>query len=209
MKLRRNEFCPIHRSRFCCGREPMRKGRLVIRMGPSTSVILKLLRNAYTHQSTGIKMRVQFMAAVILGLTLSPAPVFGCTCAAPPPEVKTTSELAAWNRTDAIFEGKVESVELRWKLKEAQIGDVIPTVATHPDQDGPVILVSLEILHFYRGDQGANVLARSASSLARTRSPCFSNTPANSVSVVAVPARSPDFSRICRASAYTSRAFSS
>jgi hypothetical protein len=116
-------------------------------------VILKLLRNAYTHQYTGIKMRVQFMAAVILGLTLSPAPVFGCTCAAPPPEVKTASELAAWTRADAIFEGKVESVELRWKLKEAQIGDVIPTVATDLDQDGPVILVSLEILHSYRGDQ--------------------------------------------------------
>jgi hypothetical protein len=32
---------------------------------------------------------------------LSPAPVFGCTCAAPPPEVKTASELAAWTRTDA------------------------------------------------------------------------------------------------------------
>src|ERR1039458_3858064 len=78
-------------------------------------------------------MRVQFMAAVILGLTLSPAPVFGCTCAAPPPEVKTASELAAWTRADAIFEGKVESVELRWKLKEAQIGDVIPTVATDLD----------------------------------------------------------------------------
>jgi len=72
-------------------------------------------------------MRVQFMAAVILGLTLSPAPVFGCTCAAPPKEVKTASELAAWTSADAIFEGKVESVELRWKLKEAQIGDVIPT----------------------------------------------------------------------------------
>ena len=46
-------------------------------------------------------MRVQFIAAVILGLMLSPAPVFGCTCAAPPPEVKTASELAAWTRTDA------------------------------------------------------------------------------------------------------------
>ncbi len=25
MKLRRNEYCPIHRSRFCCGREQPRK----------------------------------------------------------------------------------------------------------------------------------------------------------------------------------------
>lgn len=27
MKLRRNEYCPIHRSRFCCGREHARKQR--------------------------------------------------------------------------------------------------------------------------------------------------------------------------------------
>src|SRR6202051_2352846 len=97
-------------------------------------------------------MRVQFMVAVILGLTFSPAPVFGCTCAAPPRESKPASELGGRTKADAIFEGKVESVELRWKLKEAQIGDVIPTVATDLDQDGPVILVSLEILHSYRGD---------------------------------------------------------
>lgn len=25
MRLRRNEYCPIHRSRFCCGWEPLRK----------------------------------------------------------------------------------------------------------------------------------------------------------------------------------------
>jgi hypothetical protein len=66
-------------------------------------------------------MRFQFVAAVILGLTLIPVRVFGCTCAAPTAQVKTTSELAARNRSDAIFEGKVERVELGWKLKEAQI----------------------------------------------------------------------------------------
>ncbi len=97
-------------------------------------------------------MGIQFMATVILGLTLSPAPVFGCTCAAPP-EVKTASELAAWTRADAVFEGKVESVELRWRLKEAQIGDVISTTATDLDRDGPLVLVSLEVLHSYRGEQ--------------------------------------------------------
>ena len=98
-------------------------------------------------------MRVRFVAAVIVGLTFIRVPVFGCTCAAPPPEVNTASELATWNRADAVFEGKVESVELRWTLKEAQIGDVIPTLATDLDRDGPVILVSLEVLHSYRGDQ--------------------------------------------------------
>jgi hypothetical protein len=98
-------------------------------------------------------MRVQFVAAVIFGLTLIPVLVFGCTCAAPTTQVKTTSGFAAQNRADAIFEGKVERVELGWKLKEVQIGDVIPTVATDLDRDSPVLLVSLEVLHSYRGDQ--------------------------------------------------------
>jgi hypothetical protein len=33
MKLRRNEFCPIHRSLSCCGREAIQKGRRVRRLG--------------------------------------------------------------------------------------------------------------------------------------------------------------------------------
>jgi hypothetical protein len=36
MRLRRNEYCPIHRSLSCCGREAIRKERkatIVIRMG--------------------------------------------------------------------------------------------------------------------------------------------------------------------------------
>ena len=77
-------------------------------------------------------MNVQFAAAAILGVTLIPVRVFGCTCAAPTAPVKTMSELGAWNRADAIFEGKVESVELGWKLKETQIGDVIPNCSDRP-----------------------------------------------------------------------------
>ena len=33
MRLRRNEYCPIHRSRFCCGREQIRKERRLMRLG--------------------------------------------------------------------------------------------------------------------------------------------------------------------------------
>ena len=35
MRLRRNEHCPIHRSLFCCGREPIREERkaTTIRIG--------------------------------------------------------------------------------------------------------------------------------------------------------------------------------
>ncbi len=33
MKLRRKEFCPIHRSIYCCGREPVQKGTAGRRLG--------------------------------------------------------------------------------------------------------------------------------------------------------------------------------
>jgi hypothetical protein len=33
MKLRRNQYCPIHRSLSCCGREPVQKGTRVRRLG--------------------------------------------------------------------------------------------------------------------------------------------------------------------------------
>jgi len=48
----------------------------------STSAISKPLPNVYTHQSTGLRMRAQFMAAVVLGLTLGTSLrlVFGANC---------------------------------------------------------------------------------------------------------------------------------
>ena len=33
MKLRRNQYCPIHRSLACCGRESVQKGSRVRRLG--------------------------------------------------------------------------------------------------------------------------------------------------------------------------------
>jgi hypothetical protein len=60
-------------------------------------------------------MGVQFMAAVILGLTFVPAPVFACTCPALPLQSRSASEMAGRTKADAIFESRVESVELRWK----------------------------------------------------------------------------------------------
>jgi len=56
-------------------------------------------------------MRVQFVAAVIVGLTLIPVGVFGCACAAPTVLVKTTSELT-WHipmtQITIQFEAKLE-----------------------------------------------------------------------------------------------------
>ena len=33
MRLRRNEWCPVHRSLYCCGRESVRKEKRLIRLG--------------------------------------------------------------------------------------------------------------------------------------------------------------------------------
>jgi hypothetical protein len=33
MKLRRNQYCPIHRSLSCCGREPVQKASKLRRLG--------------------------------------------------------------------------------------------------------------------------------------------------------------------------------
>src|SRR5882724_3053747 len=100
-------------------------------------------------------MRFQFLASFILGLTLSPVPTFGCSCVPPPPGVKTVRELAAWTakRGDVIFEGKVERVELKWKLMEAPIGDVIPAVVDDLDEDDPVMLVSFDVLQSFQGNR--------------------------------------------------------
>jgi hypothetical protein len=63
---------------------------------PIISVILSLLRSVYTHESMGGSVQIQFMVAVVLGLSLGPAPVLGRTWVSPPPEVKTEAELADW-----------------------------------------------------------------------------------------------------------------
>ena len=54
----------------------------------------------YTTQSTWFRMLLHVIAAVIVGLTLSPIAVFGCTCPVPTQEATTSSELAAWTRAD-------------------------------------------------------------------------------------------------------------
>jgi hypothetical protein len=56
------------------------------------------------------------------------SPALGCSCVQPPPGTNTAQQLAEWaaNGKEAIFEGKVEAVELRWKFVEARIGDLVP-----------------------------------------------------------------------------------
>jgi hypothetical protein len=95
-------------------------------------------------------MRFPFVVPIIFALTVGSAPAFGCKCAPPPPALKTARELAEWNAkgAEAIFEGKVERVELKSSLAEGRIGDVIPATV---EEDPPVMQVSFQVSRAYRG----------------------------------------------------------
>ena len=62
MKLRKNEFCPIHRSLFCCGREQTRKERR-LRLGIQR---IWSLSNAFTSAFKKLDPIPQFKATVKL-----------------------------------------------------------------------------------------------------------------------------------------------
>jgi hypothetical protein len=76
--------------------------------------------------------------------------------------MKGTRELAAWGAddADAIFEGRVQKVELKWKLSEAQVGDVVPAIIDDFDHEEPAIVATLDVSRSYRGDQSKHVQVR-------------------------------------------------
>lgn len=104
-------------------------------------------------------MRFVILASVMFVFTFSAVPVLACTCASPPPEVKTARDLAKWyaSKSDAIFEGSVERIELKWPMLEARVGDII---SADIEQDPPVMQVSIEISRSYRGTQPNSIVIR-------------------------------------------------
>ena len=104
-------------------------------------------------------MRIHPLVSAILALTFSSAPAFGCKCVPPPPDIKTARELAELTAkgSDAIFEGRVERIELKWAFMEAKVGDVI---SADVEEGPPVMQVSFDVLRSYRGAQQKNVRIR-------------------------------------------------
>ncbi len=104
-------------------------------------------------------MRLHLLTSIIFAVTFSCGPTFGCSCVPPPPDVKTAQRLAQWEatRSDEIFEGKVESVHLRWNLVDAKVGELISVeLEEHP----PFMQVSFENTRTYKGPQGEAVELR-------------------------------------------------
>jgi hypothetical protein len=97
-------------------------------------------------------MRFSFVIFVAFSLSVLVSPAFGCSCVQPAPGLNTAQQLAEWavKGKDTIFEGKVESVELKWEFVEARTGDL---VAADIEQDPPEMEVSFEVLRLYRGAQ--------------------------------------------------------
>ena len=95
-------------------------------------------------------MRSAALVSGILAFLLSCASAFGCTCVPPPPGIKSARELSEWKSqgVTVIFEGKVEDAELKSKLLDASVGDLVPA---NLDQSAPVMVITFNVSHSYRG----------------------------------------------------------
>lgn len=105
-------------------------------------------------------MRFHILVAAVLALALNSAPTLGCSCVQPPPDTETARDLAEWRaaRSDAIFEGRVENIDLKWALMEAKVGTLIP--ADIEDDNSPEMQVSFDVSRSYRGEQQKNIRIR-------------------------------------------------
>jgi hypothetical protein len=104
-------------------------------------------------------MRFSFVLFATFLISAMATPVFGCSCARLPPGENTARQFAesASEGSGAIFEGKVEGVELRWKLAEGHVGDVVPADF---EQEPPELETSFEVLRSYGGVDGKQVRVR-------------------------------------------------
>jgi hypothetical protein len=95
-------------------------------------------------------VRRHLLLSTIFALTFGSATVSGCTCVSSPPGIRSARDLAQWtgNKSDAIFEGTVQRIELKWPLSEAKAGDLI---SADIEQDPPIMQVSFEVVRAYRG----------------------------------------------------------
>jgi hypothetical protein len=102
-------------------------------------------------------VRIRFLFCTFFAFTLMSTTAFACKCVSPPPEVKTVRDLAQWyaNRSDAIFEGTVQRVELKWVLMDAKVGGFVPADF---DEDEPRLYVTFDVSHFYKGVERKDVL---------------------------------------------------
>jgi hypothetical protein len=92
-------------------------------------------------------MRIHLLLlSAIFALLIAPSSVCDCSCVQPPPGYNP----GQWapDSTDAIFEGRVASIDLKGAFLKARNGDVIPTGMD--DEDSPFTLVSFSVTRTYQ-----------------------------------------------------------
>jgi hypothetical protein len=104
-------------------------------------------------------VRFHLLVSTTFVLTLSSTPVFGCTCVRLPPGNISTQELVqrAANSSDAVFEGRVERIELKWALMEAKVGD---SISASVEEDPLELRVSFDSVRSYKGAPEKNIQVR-------------------------------------------------
>src|SRR6266481_2416413 len=104
-------------------------------------------------------MRISLAIFAAFSLLVIGEPVLACSCVPVPPGVNTSQERAEWatQGKDAIFEGKVDGIELKWKFLEAPAGDLVPADV---EQEPPEVEVSFEVLRSYQGRKDRHVKVR-------------------------------------------------
>jgi hypothetical protein len=98
---------------------------------------------------------IRLLASLVIAIGVTSMPVLACKCVPPPPNI-SAHDLARWHadRTDAIFEGKVESIELKWSLMDAKVGDLLPADL----EEDAEMRVSFEVARSYRGVRQKSVV---------------------------------------------------
>jgi hypothetical protein len=101
-------------------------------------------------------MRIRFLSLIALAFASYAVPAFPCSCVPPPPSAKTPRDIVQWyaHSGDAIFEGKVQSEELRWPLIQTPVGGLI---SADLEEFPPVLQVTFEVSRSYKGVKGTMV----------------------------------------------------
>jgi hypothetical protein len=102
-------------------------------------------------------VRIRSLLVTVIALAFMAPPAFGCKCVTSPPEIKTAQDLAHWyaDRSDVVFEGTVEHVELKWALMEAKVGTLVPADL---DQNPPLLEVTFDKTRSYKGMEQSRAL---------------------------------------------------
>lgn len=102
-------------------------------------------------------MQIRSFLYALIAFTFLSTPALGCSCVPPPPDAKTADEIALWraSRSEAIFEGTVKRVDLKWALMETKVGGLVPADL---DQDEPALQVTFDVASFRKGAERSYVL---------------------------------------------------